>query len=426
MKLMGKLPGLAFLTTSLFAGADCSHVDGIERGKCYEAAQNWSSAEEAYRLAMQRTSDSGDAVVAHARTLVRLHQPFDALIELEDLLKRKPDEIPAAKLYAALCDSVLGDHAKAQDTLAAVVRLAPKDAEAWEALGTHQLDRGKPEDAVLSFQRALTLNAADPLILASLAYGLSQLGDEDQARALFHQALQLPRNPMSAAVDLLYGDFLLAHGRASESLPILTRAIVSDPQSGDAYYRRALANEKAGLLNRALEDARAALRISGERVDAHLLLQRVSRKTGNDEQARSESEKIEALQSAKEHEQALGRTLRENLNRGEPLLDQHKFAEAIPYYEAILRVLPGFYEAWFALGVSYAQTGKGARAEEALRNYLRYQPLSADGHASYGLLLISLQRNEEAVKELKEALALDPAMDEVRSQLNRLQAGSAR
>src|SRR6202023_2821819 len=132
-------------------------------------------------------------------------------------------------------------------------------------------------------------------------------------------------------------------------------------------------------------------------------------KLGDEASMREEVQKIEELQTAKEREQAQGRALRENLNHAEPLLAQQKFAEAIPYYEEIVRMLPGFYEAWFALGVSYSQTENWSQAEDAFRKYLSYQPLSADGHASYGLLLVSMKRNSDAKKELTEALKLDPS-----------------
>src|SRR5260370_42587536 len=137
-----------------------------------------------------------------------------------------------------------------------------------------------------------------------------------------------------------------------------------------------------------------------------MVLERVYRKLGDEVRMREEVQKIEELQGAKEREQAQGRALRENLNHAEPLLAQEKFAEAIPYYEEIVRMLPGFYEAWFALGVSYSQTGNWSRAEDAFRKYLSYQPLSADGHASYGLLLLSMKRNSDLRRELAGRLKL--------------------
>src|SRR5216684_3222976 len=114
---MGRFLFLAALAVRLIAGTPCDQANGADRAKCYESAGDWVQAEALYRAEVQAAPDSAEMVAGHARSLVRLRQPFDALIELEELLKRKPAATAAAKLYAALCDSVLGDHAKAEDTL---------------------------------------------------------------------------------------------------------------------------------------------------------------------------------------------------------------------------------------------------------------------------------------------------------------------
>jgi tetratricopeptide (TPR) repeat protein len=85
-----------------------------------------------------------------------------------------------------------------------------------------------------------------------------------------------------------------------------------------------------------------------------------------------------------------------------------------------VKMLPTFYEAYFDLGVCYSQTGRPGPAEAALRKYLEFQPVSADGHAALGLLLFQQARGKEASAELEQALAIDPSLDEVKKALAEL------
>jgi tetratricopeptide (TPR) repeat protein len=400
------------------AGAQCTASDPLSNGHCFAARADWKNAEQAFRAAIHADPTSADAAVGHARTLLQLSQPFDALIELEEFLKDHPASTPAAKLYAALCDTVLADHARGREALAAASRVAPQDAEVWEALAAHDLDRGQPALAARSYAAALALRPRDPVLLAGLAYCHSQLGESVRAQDEFNRALTLAAHKPDPVVFLLYGEFLLKRHRAGPAAEALTRALALDQNLTAALYRRALAREQSGDAAAAEADARAVLAQEPARVDAHMILQRLARGRNDSAGVAAEAQAIASLNEDLARRQSLGRTLRANLNRAEPLLAARQFAQAIPYYEEIVRILPDFYEAWFTLGVSYSQTGQFDRGAEAFRKFLAFQPLSADGHAAYGLLLIRVpDRRDEARHELERALELDPALDEARTAL---------
>jgi Flp pilus assembly protein TadD len=82
-----------------------------------------------------------------------------------------------------------------------------------------------------------------------------------------------------------------------------------------------------------------------------------------------------------------------------------------------VKALPTFYEAYFDLGMCYGQTGRLAEAEAAFRKYLSFQPASADGHASLGVLLLEEGRKGDAIPELEEAIQIDPSLTEARKNL---------
>ncbi len=219
---------------------------------------------------------------------------------------------------------------------------------------------------------------------------------------------------------LVYGKYLAKNGKLAEAQRALTRALELDPHLSQAYYERSLLYAKLDKPDAAIADAQSALKESPERIDAHMVLQRMYRRQGLQAKLAAETQSIVDATSAVQERQALGRALREQLNIAEPLLAAQKFSEAIPHYEEIVRLLPKFYEAWFALGISYSQTNQPAKAEASFRHYLEFQPLSSDGHAALGFLYQQLNRKAEARSQFEEALRLDPTLEEVKAGLANL------
>lgn len=391
-------------------------------GDCFAGRGQWKEAEAYYRRYRNENPESPEGAVRHAQSLVRLNQPFDAVLELEEVLAAHPGHAPAWKLYAGLLDTVVKDITGAGKALERCVQLAPKDADAWKLLGNHYLAKRETAEAIRCYRAAARLKPADPLILAGLAVCLGQAGRTKEAEAVFARALRLAEQTAKPdpAVYLLYGEYLSGQERAAESVAVFTKALMRDWHSGTAYYWRAAALEKLGDYARAKADALAALRESGDRKSIHLLLVRIYRSEGSLEKAEEQAAIVAKLTEQESAEHSRARAVRAALRAGEPLLKQGRCAEAIPHYQEIVRLLPTFYEAHFALGVCYSQTGRPRDAETSLRTYLSLQPLSADGHAALGILLLGEKRTIEARSELEEALRLDPRAVEPRKALAHL------
>lgn len=413
--------GLFVFLFSCEAGAQ-SRDEYLSLGQKYARLEQWKEAEENLRIYRQANPNSIEAAVLHARALIRLNQPFDAVLELEELLQNAPDAVPVLKLYAGLLDAVVNDEAKAEEVLIRCARLAPDDLEVWTALGHHYLARGKSADAIRSFEQAVRLAPGDASLLAGLAAGYGQANLTEQAERMFARALKLnDQNPKpDAQVYLRYADYLSKAGRFAESLPVFTKALALDARSSDAYYGRANAHEKLKDFKRAGADALAAIRESPQRKDAYQLVLRIHRAANDQERVAEYAAAIEKLAAEENAQHALARDLRAALRQAEPLLREAKFVEAAPHYEEIIRLLPTFYEAYFALGICYSQTGRSDQAEASFKKYLSFQPLSADGHASLGLLLLQRGRNQEARDELERAVKLDQSLEEARKGLARV------
>jgi tetratricopeptide (TPR) repeat protein len=85
-----------------------------------------------------------------------------------------------------------------------------------------------------------------------------------------------------------------------------------------------------------------------------------------------------------------------------------KLDEAEKNLRAVLAATPGDYRALDLLGVVRVLQHQEAKAEELFGQVVKTRPDFAPGHAHLGLLYLRLNRPEDALLELREALRIDP------------------
>jgi tetratricopeptide (TPR) repeat protein len=397
----------------------------LQRGMLLAQSGKWVEAERELRIAHQNSPDSAEAEVSHAEALVRVGQPFDAALELQSFLKDHPESARAHEFYAVVTLSTSNDFLLAQSEMEKCVQLKPNDGMAWKSLGDIYLDHTTPKDAIEAYQKASRLLPDNPLVVASLADAYSQAGDPPRAQETFTKAIRManaaPYSPEAlrnkAAVQYLYGRYLLGQGRAKDSISATTRALSYNPNSTVALYNRARAYMAIQDYKQAEADVLRAVDLGPHDKQGPLLLIDIYRKEQDAEKAQKYAELAQKLVDQEQERSSFGREVRGLLNIAEAALRQGRFSEAIPPYEDLIKKVPTFYEAYFGLGVSYSQTGRLPDAETALRKYLSFQPVSGDGHAVLGILLLQMERGPEAVPELKQALQIEPSLDEARKAL---------
>ncbi|HLV85836.1 MAG TPA: tetratricopeptide repeat protein [Candidatus Sulfotelmatobacter sp.] len=402
-----------------------SRANHLQQGMLLARNGKWADAESQFRIAHQNAPDSTEAEVGHAEALVRIGQPFDAALELQSFLRDHPDSARAHEFYAVVTLSISNDFLLAQAEMEKCVKLEPNDGKAWKSLGDIYLDHTTPQDAIGAYRKAARLLPYDPLVVASLADAYSQAGDALKAQTMFAKAIKMTEGTpgsaesvrAKAAVQYMYGRYLLSQGRAKESVTATTRALSYNPGSTVALYNRARASIALGDYKSAEADALHAFELGPRDKQGPLLLIDIYRKEQDPDKAQKYAELAQKLVDQEQERSAFGREVRSLLGLAESALKQGKFTEAIPPYEELIKKVPTFYEAYFGLGMSYGQTGRLADAEASLRKYLSFQPVSGDGHAALGVILLQLQRGPEAVPELKQALQIDPSLDEARKAL---------
>jgi tetratricopeptide (TPR) repeat protein len=90
------------------------------------------------------------------------------------------------------------------------------------------------------------------------------------------------------------------------------------------------------------------------------------------------------------------------------LASLQRYAEAEPYFQAVLRADPGNAAAHFNLGYTFDQRGEHEKAIAAFKEAVRLNPKIDRAWYGMGLSHAALGQHEEAAQALREAATLQP------------------
>lgn len=161
-----------------------------------------------------------------------------------------------------------------------VIGKYPDAAEAYANRGSFYGESGRVQDALVDLQKAVSLDGsrARYLELLGTAYGAS--GDFDRALATFAEGLR--QDPRSPGLWLNRAITYSLLGRLDDALPAYQKALelgVQEPLK--VYVNRGRAYVTAGRLDRATEDAAAALSLDPGNGQAEVILALVARARGD-------------------------------------------------------------------------------------------------------------------------------------------------
>jgi tetratricopeptide (TPR) repeat protein len=235
-----------------------------EKGDADEARQRFAECLERFPTAFN--------VVQEA---VKFHGERGELARAIEILRTAYEAVPEAAGYrTALADHLRasGDVAGAQAILEEATTHEHPDVRraAWVELASHYRAVEDYPAAARALEQALELSeGADPDLEFALADVLIQAGEPDRALAL--------AETMSAAAyrDLVRGRVALERGAPEEALEHFTSGLRLWPDNAVARYYAALAAERLGDFERAIEEYRYSMRADPELTDARLRLARM-------------------------------------------------------------------------------------------------------------------------------------------------------
>lgn len=219
-------------------------LQGVDVGVDYmlKLVSNYSQVNE-YRLAL------GKMLLADER-YQQAEEIFRQLIKLDE--KNKAAYVELAKVQRAA-----GEMNEALNLLLKAAVLDPADAEPLYMAGSIYLDLKKPQEAMVQFQRVLTINKMYPLVHYQLGRAAMLLNDPREA--LKQTDEEKRANPNMADAYLLAAEAHTLLQQYSNCATEYQKAIKLRPQQANIYVRVAQCYRKKGDL----DAASAMLNVAG-------------------------------------------------------------------------------------------------------------------------------------------------------------------
>ncbi len=226
--------------------------------------------------------------------------------------------------------------------------------------------------AIQSADAAIALNLHISQSWLFRAYGLVNLGRNEEAIASFDRALAIKSD--NYAAWLLRGLTLSNLGRNEEAVASYDRAVEIKPDYREAWYGRGYSLGNLGRYEEAIASYNKALEIKPDYHNAWN-------------------------------------------GRGYNLNNLGRYEEAIASYDRALEVKPDLHQPWNNRGIALGKLGK---YEEAIASYDRALEVKPDYHEAWnnrGVAFVNIGRYEEAIASYNRAMEINPDNNEVRNNI---------
>jgi len=324
----------------------------------------------------------------------------------------------------------------AKDTAAAIagfeqaLKAGQKPAEANYYLGAIALSRGSLPNAIRYLEEAVRID--DENVDALRKLGEAYMVNKNIPAALPHLRRAIKLAPKNGAAIAAYGRALLAVDSVDAAIIQLTRAKEFTPNDPMIYEGLGDAYGKQGVVVMVVSNYQKAIELEPRNVERRIKLARVYEKDRKYTEAVREFEEIIKLDStnagshmqkgnillrAKMYKQAVSplRTLTQLQPKsveGSVLLTKAlsgagDYPEVIKEAKRSLKLDSTNTDVWRMLAEAHIEVKdytEGLSAYEALKRRNAFKP---EDQAKYGLALARLGRDDEALKSLLEAVAMD-------------------
>lgn len=233
---------------------------------------------------------------------------------------------------------------------------------AFNNLGMIQVERGMFEEAILSFESALTLKPSYGEALGNLGITYNKMGQNDKAIESYLKAIEVQPDHLDSYINL--GTEYLSRNLPELAITTYGRALVYDSTFAAAYYSRALAYMKQENYDNAISEFRNSVAFAPSSADSWY-------------------------------------------NLGVAYEARLRLTESITSYERAINLKRDYLDAYINLGNVYASREEYDKALEVFGKAIVVNPKSADVFYNLGIILYSVGEIQKASKSFETAIKCD-------------------
>jgi putative PEP-CTERM system TPR-repeat lipoprotein len=402
-------------------------------GTCYLLGLcHFNSGE--FELAMNQLQRALDLNPAYdqARVLASLvylkkNKTDDAITEIRKALAANPKNAAAHSILGSAF-LAKGMSAEGIAELNRALELDPKLVDARFKKGIFELSRGKTGEAEAELSAAVRI---DPELLNSrIILASSYLRRNEYAKAMTTARQGIRGQKTDAILYNIIADAYLQQGKHAEAATALGKAKEADPRFEVTYFKLVSLYLLAGEQEKGLTELRTLVELAPDNVRAQLALASLLEIRGREKEARACYERAcktgepeAALETAgyylrskkpAEAVAVLDEALQKNPSspdllglKGQVLVEQKKFEEAVAIYEKLAKVNASAGLA--AVSNTYLAMNKPEKALERIRREMKADPERPDLMAEVSRIYTVMGKPTEAIDNARQIIRKQPS-----------------
>jgi tetratricopeptide (TPR) repeat protein len=284
-----------------------------------------------------------------------------------------------------------------------------KNPDCWMCcnnLGNALLQKGRVDEALEQFQKALRINPQYVEARSNLGAALFQKGQVDDAISQYKRSLEISPNYAQAIYNL--GLALFQKGQVDDAISQYKRAARINPYYPETHNALGNALLQKGQVDEALEQFQKAVEIKPNYVDARNNLGVVLFKKGRVDDAVAQYKK--ALEINPDYVNA-------RYNLGSALVQKGQLDQAIAQFQKALNINPNYADGHYNLGNVLFQKGRSEEAIDQFQQALQIDPNNVDARSNLGVVLFQKGQLDEAVAQFQKAVEINPNSFKIRYNL---------
>ena len=321
--------------------------------------------------------------------------------ELENALKE--DNLAKVHNNLAALYGARGDFEKGLVEVEKAIELNEEYAAAHANRALLLLGDGNPEDAFAASKKAFALDKA--MLSARVAMARSLLESGKKSEALELAEAMKSQSPSEWQARLVLADAQVAAENFKEARDTLRQLTVLSPRNPSLSLKLAMVFEKLGDLDSAISYAKKAAQIAPDDAKAHISLGRYLEANRDGKAALLQYERaVDLKPSEKLGRLAMGPCLR-------ILIQENNLAKADDLSKKWTKTYPNMPDSHYNRAWIVSQLEEKGSSEEAIKEYrkaLELNPKLVSARYNLALLLAKTGQNQEAARELQKFLKTAP------------------